>query len=480
MERRIHSAGWGLVLSLAAAIPAQARPPGPAIVCEAYPDIPTCLAGTTDCSLCHTQPPLLNPFGTDLRAALGTPTVDEEDYSARLPAALAAVEALDSDGDGASNIDELIGGTSPGDATVRPTPTECTGPVAIGGYQLCGYDPTYAYRRVSLDVCGRSASADELAAVAQSIDPVGEVVRKLEACLQSEFWLGVDGQLWQIAFPKVRPRVPFQLVEDAFEPDLNLFVYTQSGDRDARELLTANYAVDRDDSVSPPRYSATMPSGPRTPDPSTRAGMLTTGWFNGSNTMGQSIPRVTAAQAYRAYLGLDIAKLQGLFDPLDASGRPLPLIDYDDKGITAPACATCHRTLDSLAYLFSRYAGAGESVVFRDARPRPPPPGFYAPNRMDYMIGFDGDEKLLDVPETGALFGQSGLTLVEWARLAADSEAFAQTLVRDYWTRLVGQAPDGDDLPAFESLWRRFMTDFNYRTERMLVALVQTEAYGEP
>ena len=473
------AAVWALLASLAAGS-AAARPPGPTTLCQVYPDSPTCLAGTADCATCHTQPPGLNAFGADVQAALGSPTSDDADYIARLPAALAAVEALDSDGDGASNLDELLSGTSPADANDVPVDSECTTPLPAGPYQLCAYDPAYAFRRVSLDVCGRSATADELSALGASADPVAEVVRKLEACLRSEFWLGVDGQLWQIAFPKVRPRVPFALVEGAFDPDLNLFVYTQTGDRDARELLTANYAVARNDAASPPEYTASIPQGPQAPDPNTRAGMLTTRWFNGSNTMGQSIPRVTAAQAYRAYLGFDIAKQEGLFDPVDAQGRALPLIDYDDKGITEPLCATCHRTLDSLAYLFSRYAGAGESIVFRTARPRPPPPGFFAANRMEYMIGFDGDEKLLDVPQTGALFGESGLTLVEWAQRAANSEAFAQNLVRDYWIRLVGRAPAAEDLAAFESLWRRFMTDFNYRTELMLRALVQTEAYGVP
>ena len=480
MTLRLHPVGWGLALSLAAIGTTHARPPGPMLLCETYPNSPICLAGTADCFVCHTQPPDLNAFGTDIRAALGTPTADDADYIARLASALAAIEALDSDGDGASNLEELLAGTAPGDGAVRPAEPGCAAPLEVGPFQLCAYDPTYAYRRVSLDVCGRAASMEELAAVAAAPDQVSEVIRKLEVCLQSEFWVGVDGQLWQLAFPKVRPRVPFQLADGAFDPDLNLFVYTQTGDRDARELLTANYAVERDDAVSPPRYTASIPTGPQAPDPSTRAGMLTTRWFNGSNTMGQSIPRVTAAQAYRAYLGFDIANQEGLFDPVDANGQQLPLIDYDDKGITDPQCAACHRTLDSLAYLFSRYAGAGESIVFRTARPRPPPPGFFAPNRMAYMIDFDGDEKLLDVPQTGALFGQSGLTLVEWARRAADSEAFARNLVRDYWIRFIGQAPAGADLAVFESLWRRFMTDFNYRTEPMLKALVQTEAYGVP
>lgn len=37
--------------------------------------------------------------------------------------------------------------------------------------------------------------------------------------------------------------------------------------------------------------------------------MLTTRWFLAKNTMVTPIPRTTAAQAYRAYLGYDIAKM---------------------------------------------------------------------------------------------------------------------------------------------------------------------------
>ncbi len=470
--------GLALLLSLCP-VSAEGRPAGPALLCDVYRASPTCSAGAVDCSVCHVVPPTLNPYGLDLQRALSTPTIDDADYAARLPGALQAVEPLDSDGDGFSNLDELTAGSAPGDPAAVPAEGSCS-PATIDGYLLCAYDPSFAFNRVTLDVCGRSATMNELSALTSAADPSTEIVAQLQRCLRSDFWMGVDGQLWQIAFPKVRPRVPFQRAAGAFEPDLNLFVYAQTEDRDARELLTATYAVERDDSTTPPRYFATVPSGPRAPDPQTRAGMLTTTWFNASNTMGQALPRVTAAQAYRAYLGYDIARLEGLFDPLDASGQPLPLIDYDDKGITEPACAQCHRTLDSLAYMFSRYAGAGEARIFPEAQPRPPPPGHFAPNRMAYMVGYDGDDKLLGVPTTGSLFGESGLTLVQWARKAANSEAFAMNLVLDYWLRLVGHPPSGDELVVYERLWRDFMTIYDYRVERMLEALVRTEAYGVP
>lgn len=456
------SLAWALLLWLLAS-PAAALPSGPNLFCEFYPDSPTCGAGTTSCATCHLSPPKLNPYGIDLSEIL-SPTVDAEDYAVRLPVALSEVELLDSDGDGLPNLAEIEAGSEPGDPASRSVPR-----------QAGVYDPRFAYRRVSLDVCGEEVASGEL----ESVSAPSEVVNKLRSCLSSDFWVGVDGELWKIAFPKVRPRVPFSRVEGAFEPDLNLFVYTQTGDRDARELLTASYAVERDDRT-PPVYRALTPTGPRAPDPSTRAGMLTTTWFNASNTMGQSIPRVTAAQAYRAYLGFDLSVPEGLFDPEDEEGQLLHLVDYDDKGVDAADCAVCHRTLDPLAYMFSRYAGAGETRVFGDARPRPPPSGHYAENRMEYFVGYDGGQGLLDVPETGALFGVSGYTLVEWARAAADSDAFARNLVLDYCRHFIGGEPTPDRLGEFNRLWRSFMNEHRYRVELMLEALVVTEAYGVP
>ena len=47
--------------------------------------------------------------------------------------------------------------------------------------------------------------------------------------------------------------------------------------------------------------------------PSKRAGMLTTRWNLVFNTMFTAMPRTTAAQIYRSYLGLDIAKSEGLY-----------------------------------------------------------------------------------------------------------------------------------------------------------------------
>ena len=72
------------------------------------------------CSLCHVdgQPySVFNPYGDDLDT--------EYAKSKDITAALQAVEEIDSDGDGDSNIVEISAGTHPGDA-LNSTPTEKT------------------------------------------------------------------------------------------------------------------------------------------------------------------------------------------------------------------------------------------------------------------------------------------------------------------------------------------------------------------
>jgi hypothetical protein len=72
------------------------------------------LAGQS-CRLCHAgifpNGGNLNSFAADLR--------DNTDVRARA-VDFGAIEGLDSDGDGASNLDEITAGTLPGDASSRP------------------------------------------------------------------------------------------------------------------------------------------------------------------------------------------------------------------------------------------------------------------------------------------------------------------------------------------------------------------------
>lgn len=75
------------------------------------------LAKALPCLVCHDKLPStktgLNPYGADLgKAAAGKP------LDAKV---LAAVEKLDSDKDGVSNIDEIKAGTHPGNPTSKPS-----------------------------------------------------------------------------------------------------------------------------------------------------------------------------------------------------------------------------------------------------------------------------------------------------------------------------------------------------------------------
>lgn len=62
---------------------------------------------TYNCKVCHEAVPKLNPYGQDFQKA-------KYDFK--------AIEELDSDGDGSTNIVEITKGTDPGDKASAPTP----------------------------------------------------------------------------------------------------------------------------------------------------------------------------------------------------------------------------------------------------------------------------------------------------------------------------------------------------------------------
>jgi hypothetical protein len=192
--------------------------------------------------------------------------------------------------------------------------------------------------------------------------------------------------------------------------------------------------------------------------------MLTHRWFLMSNTMFTSVPRTTAAQAYRAYLGYDIALLEGLND---VPGEP---VDYDSKGVGEAACAACHATLDPLTYPFSRYEGIGGGQGDSYS---------YAPNRLNGFTDVDG-ELVAETPEAGVLFGEPVEDLIQWAAVAANSEAFRRATVLDYWKLLLGEAPRATEQAEFSRLVRDLGGDHGYSVELMLHDLIDMEAYGAP
>lgn len=411
-----------------------------------------------------------NDFGASLTLELlpGTPRpLTEEQYTEGLPAALAAVAAGDADGDGYSNFDEIMAGSFPGDADSNPKTLACpprgTNPV----YDVCYYDANFVFRKLHIDFCGRSPSYDEVVAFAakSAADKMTALDDALAVCLDTEWWTGKNGALWQLAHYKIRPVGSLKAGEDEgtlpvsdYYDDYNLFVYTQIDGNDARDVLLARYFVAR--STNPTQYSMVPDAPTQRMQEGRRVGLMSTQWNLIYNVMFTALPRTAAAQAYRAFLNFDIAKQQGLY-PVE--GEPK---DYDNKGVTAPVCASCHSTLDPLSYPFKNYSGLQN-------------PAFdYSPTRIEDHFLNEGPNMGM-MPESGAILGKSVQNLSQWADVAANSDEFAKATVADYWRLLIGSEPTPLDT-EYEDLWKRFKGELGYSVEAMLGELIKTEAYGAP
>jgi len=468
---------------------AAARPSGPAAFCEAFPEAPACEGGAPSCDTCHTTPPAVNALGRQLEDALGPErhTWDDSTFSTRLEEALREIESLDADGDGVDNGAEIAAGTIPSDASSHPIAAACLDGEDRGAwsYDTCDYDPRYVLRKMQLDVCGTLPTPLEFADISESADPRADIHELLDECLETPNWRGKDGVVWNMANTRIRPDAATKAGDNAgdvplgdYEDDYNLFVYTQIDGADARDVLTADYFVERDDAqttYAPYQRTAYEDFELRGGEAAQfvarnrRAGMLTTRWFLVNFVMFTAIPRTAAAQAYRSYLGYDIAKMEGLIEV------PAEPADYDAKGVAEPACATCHATLDPLTYPFSRYDGLGGG----DRDDADVIPGSYNPYRLESFVVADGPG-VLDIPENGVLLGQEVSDLREWGEVAANSDEFARSTVLAYWQHFLGEPPRPDEAGEFETLWRRFSRQHGYSIDAMLHDLVMTEAYGVP
>ena len=190
-----------------------------------------------------------------------------------------------------------------------------------------------------------------------------------------------------------------------------------------------------------------------------RSGLLTTRWNLLYFEMFAILPRAAAAQARRAWLRQDWARMEGL-NPI--VGEP---IDYDNAGVDEPLCAACHSTIDPEAYAWRNYAGfVGGAAT-------------YTANRMNLFeqffpgIGGMGD---------GYFDGQPVGELIDWAIAASNSDQFARATVMDYFEIFVDAEPSGFEIDEYDSLWNDFKSTDNYRVEQMLRKLVRTRSYGEP
>lgn len=480
-------AGLGLLGAFGLSSRVVAQPTAPALFCDAYPEVAACSSGEAACTTCHTAPPTLNLYGADVARFLSP---DEERplhadvFDAGLGEALLAVEELDSDGDGWLNLDELEAGTDPADASSLPAEVACED-TDDDGWNLCGYDLGYAFKKVHLDFCGQQPTLAEREAFAEDPDPYEALHDALDTCLDSEAWRGQHGRVWNLANAKIGP---LQAVKAGMDPgpipladyydDYAYWTWTQTGDRDVRLVLTGQTFVTatyeggatvytewdrRPNEDARIRGEDTYQAVTKTK----RAGMLTHRWFLMSNTMFTSIPRTTAAQAYRAFLGYDISRLEGLHPVADEP------VDYDAKGVAADGCVDCHSTLDPLTYPFSRYEGigGGSGGGYNSYS--------YNSDRLERFTGVDG-ELVAETPEAGVLFGEPVADLVEWAEVAANSEAFKRATVRDYWRLLLGEDPRATEQAEFGQLVQDLSGEHDWQVEQMLHALIDTEAYGAP
>jgi hypothetical protein len=453
------------VLTCTLSTTALARPTGPRALCTTYPESATCKGKVPSCLVCHSSPPVLNVFGADVASALyadASYTFDDESYEALLPAALRSVEGNDPDADGTSTLEELTLGTLAGDPRSVPVSV----PVPVGpanpAFDVGRYDARFALRRVMNLYCGRPPSYEDMRSIENASDALAVVDEALGACLESSYWKH-EG-LHRLADKRIRPLEAvgydgiIPLADYAW--DYRLFSHILTGDRDARELLLADYHIDENGDVItgvlPPPPSSLLGTGGQPLVPERRAGMITTQWFLMIHTMFSALPRTTAAQAYRAYLGLDLSRSEGI---LPVVGEPR---DVDQKGVQQAVCAACHSTLDPLSYAFSTYNGIGSIDEIYDFGTT----GAYDPTRTPYG-------------ESAVLLGEEVSNLVSWANAAASSDAFAQNLARLFFAHALGREPIASEEDEFRAIWTT-LPDDGYSANRLIRRIVFSNAFGVP
>jgi len=473
---------------------ALSKPEATRLFCESVPESLACSGTAISCTYCHQAvPPALNPFGVDLSTWIyDQNSVFPSDIDA-MKALLLGVEAKDSDEDGITNKDEIAAGTLPGIKNASPLSSTCEGPSCVG-------DPVQVLKRVWLAVCGEPVSYAEVErfSALTSVDQQTQLTKTLNDCLDSENWIGKDGVVWEIGHYKIRPVGSVKFGEDAgivpivdYYNDYEIFLWTQTDDHDARDILLADYTVSRNiiggRTVYRKEDPARMLDG-QIMQPEYRIGLLTTFWNMGFYLNYTAVARVLVAQAFNAYLGINLSLMQGIEPaPVEESG----FRDYDKKGVEKPECARCHSTIDPLAYPFRNYNGlTGTSQVLAGQNAEgltnlanlgdeeSLTPLSYAKPRMEFL-----DQKypgIKEMPEAGYIFGKRVENLREWAEVLVNSDQFAANTVKDYWKVLIGADPALDQMAEFRQLWRDFKTKHNFRVEAMLHDMIRTKAFARP
>jgi hypothetical protein len=454
---------------------AHAVPTAPSSLCRERPDIPACQGAVPTCSMCHTStdPAAWNAYGMDLKTALGS-----DEFAAGFGRALTATDVDDSDGDGVSNGQELMLGRSPAVAEEASADEVASG-VPNPRYDVGRYDARFALKRVSVLYCGHSPSYEEVSAFAAlASDPAAQrraLHEKLDACLGSDYWRK-EG-LARLADKKIRPLsaagpeskvmiAGLRLVIGDFNYDYRLFRHSMTDHRDMRALLTATYHVQEDASGALTKVEGEIAR----PDPKAiaggqplpaerRAGMLTTQWYLAFNTMFSAVPRTSAAQAYRAYLGADIAASEGL---RPVAGEPL---DVDNKGVSEARCALCHSTLDPLSYAFAEYEGINVTPDLRF--------GDYMPERTSRIPNWQ------PAKQQSVLLDQPVKDLVQWAKVASESDEFKRAMTDMFFHHAFNRGPVPEEQGEFAALWQALPGD-GYSANRLLHRLIDVSTFGRP
>ncbi len=484
---------------------AYAKPQGPHLFCQANADFPSCAGTAIACNYCHlSQPPAFNPFGKCFQATLINEGLLFPSSKEDMSSALSMLAAQDCDEDGIKNEEEIRRGSLPGDPSSQPSSNPCINGGTFeddSAYKTCSYDQDYVYKKVWIDFCGESPTFDEYHEFKQlsSQNKTLEIDQVLDKCFDSDHWLGKDGVIWQIGHYKIRPVGSVKLGEDEglipivdYYADFNLFVWSQIDNNDARDQLLADFTVTRSGGKGiPTRYSQQTPSrllDGQVMQEDRRVGLLTTFWNLGFYLNYTAVARVLVAQAFRAYLGISMSKMQGLNPPPIEDSL---FQDYDAKGVDRPECAVCHTTIDPIAYPFRNYNGlTGTSSVLQGQNASGlssvsnlgdeenlTPLSYSLPRLEFYEDVMPGISKM---PEAGFIMGKRVENLYQWAEILVNSDQFAANSVRDYWKVLIGSDVKSYQQKEFKKLWENFKSGHSYSIEAMLRELVKTEAYGVP
>jgi len=455
MSNRLKMIVLGLFIffqeTVAFAIPAAA-----AKFCAEKSSAFECVSGQSKCEACHTSYPSLNVYGTAIKSNLTTNAgYNVSNFTDYIDGAILGIDSQDNDSDSFDNSTELSSGSKPYDKNSVP----------VNNSSERKYDFKFALKRASISFCGRSPSYSEMKGISASSDPKSIIHSKVTECLATDYWKNIA--LHRLADKKIKPVKAIgaqgTIVIADYTWDYRLFSYILTGDRDSRDLLLADYHIEPNGTKTNRQIpfadpvNGPFPAGAAVIDAgqplvaARRAGMITTQWFFALNSMFTAIPRVTAAQAYRSYLDLDIAKNQGLFSV------PETLVDHDNKGVAGAACAVCHVSLDPITYPFIPYAG------IRGNRES----GTYQPTRQ-----------FSNLEASGYVLGQPVTNLLEWANKAANSEEFKGMLVRMFVEHSIGQSVQADN-PEFIELRSSLVGD-GYSVNKLIHRIVDTQTFGAP